>query len=170
MAKILDGKLVSQKIKDNLKKEVEELKQMEIFPKLAVIMVGNDPSSKIYVRNKSIACKEVGIEYEEYLLEDNTTMNELLELINKLNKDESVNGILLQSPIPNGLDINEAFKTINPEKDVDGFNPINVGNILITISIPSFAPFTKISNVFCFSITPQVIIKSITRGIDTIDK
>lgn len=131
MAEILNGKEVSQKIKEGLKKEVEELKKNGIFPKLAVIMVGEDPSSKIYVRNKSIACMEVGIEYEEYLLNDNTTMDELLGLIDKLNKDDSINGILLQSPIPRGLDINEAFKSIDPKKDVDGFNPCNVGKLCL---------------------------------------
>lgn len=131
MAEILDGKMVSQKIKNSLKKEVEDLKQKGIFPKLAVIMVGNDPSSKIYVRNKSIACKELGIEYEEFLLDENITMNKLISLINKLNQDGSVNGILLQSPIPRGLDINEAFKTIDPKKDVDGFNPYNVGKLCL---------------------------------------
>ncbi len=131
MAKILDGKMVSQNIKDDVKKEVEGLKQEGIFPKLAVIMVGSDPSSKIYVRNKSIACKELGIEYEEYLLDENITMDDLLTLINKLNNDDSVNGILLQSPIPKGLDINEAFKTIDPKKDVDGFNPCNVGKLCL---------------------------------------
>ena len=128
---ILDGKMVSQNIKDDVKKEVEGLKQEGIFPKLAVIMVGSDPSSKIYVRNKSIACKELGIEYEEYLLDENITMDDLLTLINKLNNDDSVNGILLQSPIPKGLDINEAFKTIDPKKDVDGFNPCNVGKLCL---------------------------------------
>ena len=131
MAEILDGKMLAKKIKDDLRKEVEELKQNGIFPKLAVIMVGNDSASKIYVRNKSIACEEVGIDYEEYLLDENTTMDELLGLINKLNKDTSVNGILLQSPIPKGLDINEAFKAIVPEKDVDGFNPCNVGKLCL---------------------------------------
>ena len=131
MAEFLDGKTISQKIKEGLKKEVEELKKNGIVPKLAVIMIGDDPSSKIYVRNKSIACEQLGIEYEEYLLEENTTMKELLELIDKLNKDSSVNGILLQSPIPKGLDINEAFKSIDPKKDVDGFNPINVGKLCL---------------------------------------
>jgi len=131
MADVLDGKMLANKIKGDLRKEVEELKQNGIFPKLAVIMVGNDSASKVYVRNKSIACKEVGIEYEEYLLDENTTMNELLELINKLNQDDSINGILLQSPIPKGLDINEAFKAIVPEKDVDGFNPCNVGKLCL---------------------------------------
>ena len=91
MAEILDGKLVSQKIKQNLKREVEDLKKEGITPKLAVIMVGDDPGSKIYVRNKSIACNELGIEYEEHLLNDETTMDELLELINKLNNDDTVN-------------------------------------------------------------------------------
>lgn len=131
MAEILDGKMLAKKIKDDLRKEVEELKQNGIFPKLAVIMVGNDSASKIYVKNKSIACEEVGIDYEEYLLDENITMDELLELINKLNNDTSVNGILLQSPIPKVLDINEAFKTIAPEKDVDGFNPCNVGKLCL---------------------------------------
>ncbi len=131
MAEILDGKAVSKKIKENLKKEVENLKQKGIFPKLAVIMVGDNSSSKIYVRNKSIACKEVGIEYEEYLLDEKIKMDELLDLINKLNQDDSIDGILLQSPIPKGLDINVAFKTIDPKKDVDGFNPCNVGKLCL---------------------------------------
>ena len=131
MAEILDGKMLAKKIKEELRKDVEELKQNGKFPKLAVIMVGNDSASKVYVRNKSIACEEVGIEYEEYLLNDDTTMDELLALIDKLNKDTSINGILLQSPIPKGLDINEAFKAITPEKDVDGFNPCNVGKLCL---------------------------------------
>ena len=131
MAEILDGKSLAKKVKEDLKIEVEELKKKGIFPKLAVIMVGNDPASKVYVRNKSIACTEVGIEYEEHLLDENTTMEELLLLINKLNNDETVTGILLQSPIPKGLDINEAFKAINPKKDVDGFNPYNVGKLCL---------------------------------------
>ena len=142
MAEILDGKAISQKIKEGLKKEVEELKQNGVIPKLAVIMVGEDSSSKIYVRNKSIACDQIGIEYEEYLLNENTTMKELLELIYKLNKDDSINGILLQSPIPRGLDINEAFKAIDPKKDVDGFNPVNVGKLCLgQDSFVSCTPF-----------------------------
>ena len=131
MAKILDGKLAATIIKNNLKKDVEELKKRWINPKLAVIMVGNDPSSKIYVRNKSLACEELGIEYEEYLLDENTKMEELLDLIDKLNEDKSVHGILLQSPIPKNLDINEAFRRISPSKDVDGFNPVNVGKLVL---------------------------------------
>lgn len=131
MAEILDGKMVAKKIRQNLKAEVEDLKANGINPKLAVIMVGEDPSSKIYVRNKSIACNEVGIEYEEFLLSETTTMEELLDLIGKLNRDETIHGILLQSPIPKGLDINEAFRAIDPKKDVDGFNPFNVGKLCL---------------------------------------
>lgn len=131
MAEILDGKMVAKKVRQSLKLEVDDLKTRGITPKLAVIMVGEDPSSKIYVRNKSIACNEIGIEYEEYLLNEQTTMEELLDLINKLNNNKTINGILLQSPIPKHLDINKAFKAITPEKDVDGFNPINVGKLCL---------------------------------------
>ena len=129
MAIIIDGKKLAQEIRENLKIECEELKEKGITPKLAVIMVGEDKASQVYVKNKSKACNEIGIEYEEYLLGANTKQKELIKLIQKLNKDETVNGILLQSPIPQSLDINEAFRTIAPEKDVDGFNPINVGRL-----------------------------------------
>ena len=94
-------------------------------------MVGEDPASKIYVRNKSKACEELGIEYEEFLLKEDITQQELIKLINELNSREDVHGILLQSPIPQHLDINEAFRTIAPEKDVDGFNPVNVGKLVL---------------------------------------
>lgn len=131
MACIIDGKELAKKIRISLKKEVDELKEQNIFPKLAVIMVGNDPSSKIYVRNKSKACEEVGIEYEEYLLNDETTMEELVDLIEKLNNDDKIHGILVQSPIPKHLDINKAFRTISDKKDVDGFHPTNVGKLCL---------------------------------------
>lgn len=93
--------------------------------------MGNDQASKIYVRNKSKACEEVGIEYEEHVLEETTKMGDLLGLIEKLNSDDSINGILLQAPLPKHLEINRAFEKISPIKDVDGFNPINVGKLLI---------------------------------------
>ena len=131
MAIIIDGKELAKKIRANLKIECEELKKKNINSKLAVIMVGEDPASKVYVRNKSKACEDVGIEYEEYLLDVNTTQKELIELIEKLNNDKTINGILLQSPIPSNLDVNEAFRTISPQKDVDGFNPINVGKLVL---------------------------------------
>ena len=94
-------------------------------------MVGDNDASKVYVRNKSRACEEIGIEFEEYLLPSTTSEQELLDLIDKLNNDKNVNGILLQSPIPKPLNIQKAFNKISPEKDVDGFNPQNVGNLCI---------------------------------------
>jgi len=146
MEKILDGKALAKKIREDLKLEVEKLKERGVIPKLAVIMIGNDPSSAIYVRNKSKAAQEIGIEYEEYLLAENIKMEELLQLIDKLNNSEDIHGILLQSPIPSGLDINEAIKAISPKKDVDGFHPINIGKLVL--------------NQDCFvSCTPYGIIK-----------
>lgn len=146
MSTIIDGKELAKHIREELKEEVKELKNAEIYPKLAVIMVGDDPASKVYVRNKSRACEDVGIEYEEYLLPAKTTREELLELIEKLNNDERVHGILVQSPLPEGLDANEAFRTILPKKDVDGFHPVNVGKLSL--------------NQDCFvSCTPYGIIK-----------
>lgn len=131
MAEILNGKELAKKIRTNLKVEVEELKKQKKYPKLAVIMVGNDQASSIYVKNKSKACDEIGIDFEEYLLPEETTMQELLSLITKLNEEKEIKGILLQSPIPAHLDIQKAFETINPKKDVDGFHPISVGQACI---------------------------------------
>lgn len=128
---LLDGKKVSALTKDRLKEKVEKLRQEGITPKLAVIMVGNDSASQIYVRNKSKACDYVGIEFEEHLLPDETKQEELLNLIEELNNKKEINGILLQSPIPKHLDINEAFRKISPEKDVDGFHPVNVGKLVL---------------------------------------
>lgn len=129
MSQIIDGKELAKNIRLKLKDEVTELKNADIKPKLAVIMVGDDKASKVYVRNKSKACEEVGIEYEEHILSASTKMEELLELIEKLNNDATIHGILVQSPLPEGLDANVAFRTISPKKDVDGFNPINVGKL-----------------------------------------
>lgn len=131
VAIIIDGKKLSKKIREELKVESDKLKERGIQPKLAVIMVGENPASKVYVRNKSKACDETGIKYEEYLLKEDTTQEELIELIKKLNEDETVNGILLQSPIPSHLNINQAFKAISYRKDVDGFTPSSVGKLAI---------------------------------------
>lgn len=131
MAKIMDGKVLAQKIRLELKKEVETLKKNGVNPKLAVIMVGEDKASKVYVKNKSKACEEIGIEFEEFLLKENTKIDELLIIIEQLNNRKDIHGILLQSPIPKSLDINEAFNKIDYRKDVDGFNPINVGKLVI---------------------------------------
>lgn len=131
MAIIIEGKELAKRIRANLKIECEELNKKGIKSKLVVIMVGEDPASKVYVKNKSKACEDIGIKYEEYLLDKNITQNQLIDLIKKLNEDKNINGILLQSPIPSNLDINEAFRTIIPEKDVDGFNPVNVGKLVL---------------------------------------
>ncbi len=131
MAEIINGKELAQKIRLDLKSEVAELKGNGINPKLAVIMVGDDKASKVYVKNKSKACEEIGIEYEEFLMDESTTMEQLLNLIDELNNREDIHGILLQSPIPKHLDINLAFNKIDYRKDVDGFHPINVGKLSI---------------------------------------
>ena len=131
MAVIIDGKKLAKEYRMKLKIRCEDLKNKGINPKLAVIMVGNDKASQVYVRNKSKACEEIGIIFEEYLLDENIKQEELINLIERLNQDDSVNGILLQSPIPNNLDINEAFQKISPNKDVDGFNPLNVGKLAL---------------------------------------
>ena len=110
MYQIIDGKALAKKIREKLKEENDKLKEKGIVSKLAVILVGDDSASKIYVRNKSKACEEVGVEYEEILLDTNTTMDELLGVIDELNKRKDINGILLQSPIPKGLNIQEAFE------------------------------------------------------------
>lgn len=131
MAIIINGKDLAAKVRANLKLDVEELKKQGITPKLVVIMVGNDSASAVYVRNKSKACDEIGIAFEEFLLKEDTTREELLSLIKELNQRKDVHGILLQSPIPKHLDIREAFNTIDYKKDVDGFHPINVGKLSI---------------------------------------
>lgn len=129
MAVIIDGKKLAQEIREELKLKCEQLRAKGINPKLAVVMVGDNKASQVYVRNKSKACNEVGIDFEEFLLDGNIEQKVLIDLLEKLNKDKSIHGILLQSPIPEYLDINEAFRTIAPEKDVDGFNPVNVGKL-----------------------------------------
>ncbi len=129
MAVILDGKELARKIRQNLREEVDALKRRGILPKLAVILVGDDNASKIYVKNKSKACEEIGIDFEEYVLKEDIQMDELKNLINSLNEKKDIQGILLQCPLPPHLDVNEALKTIDPKKDVDGFNPLNVGKL-----------------------------------------
>lgn len=130
-AKILDGKAVSQRIKTELKAEVEKLKQTGIKPALAVVIVGDDPASKIYVRNKKLACEFCGIKSLEFALPVETTQKELLTLIERLNNDNTISGILCQLPLPKGLDEEAVINAISPAKDVDAFHPSNVGKIMI---------------------------------------
>ena len=131
MYKIIDGKIISGSVKDRVAKEVADLKQKGITTGLAVIIVGEDPASKVYVANKKKACEALGIISEEYALPENTTQEELLALIDTLNKKESINGILCQLPLPKHLNEDEVINAILPEKDVDAFHPQNVGKIML---------------------------------------
>lgn len=131
MAKILSGKTVSQRIKDELKKEVAELKEKNINPGLAVIIVGDDPASRVYVNNKKKACDEIGIYSEEYALPEETSEEELLALIRKLNGKKEINGILVQLPVPKQINEERIINAIDPKKDVDAFHPVNVGKIMV---------------------------------------
>jgi len=127
MAKIIDGTAIAKQMLDELKTQVEE---SGLSPKLAVILVGDDPASKIYMKSKEAACSHVGIRYEKYLLPQSTSQDELLNLIKELNGTD-VNAILLQVPLPRGIDEYAALEAIDPVKDVDGFHPINMGKLLI---------------------------------------
>jgi methylenetetrahydrofolate dehydrogenase (NADP+)/methenyltetrahydrofolate cyclohydrolase len=127
MAQIIDGKKISQDIKD----ELTALKDTGTEVALAVIQVGNDQASSVYVRNKKKACEYIGIRSLSYELPEETTEDALIELIEKLNKDETVNGILVQLPVPKHIDPDKIIRTISPEKDVDGFHPQNVGKLVI---------------------------------------
>lgn len=131
MYQIIDGKELARKIREQLRIESDELKKKGITVKLAVILVGDNEASKVYVKNKSKACEEVGVEFEEIILDSSTSMEKLLSIIDELNARKDINGILLQSPIPKGLNIQEAFEIIDYRKDVDGFHPINVGKLMI---------------------------------------
>ena len=131
MATILSGKTVSARIKENLTKEIAELKTNGILPGLAVIIVGEDPASKVYVGRKEAMCTELGMHSEKFALPEDTTQDELLELVEKLNNDDKIHGILVQLPLPKHLDEKAVINTIRPEKDVDAFHPVNVGKIMI---------------------------------------
>ena len=131
MSNMIDGKLVSAAVKDRVAAEIKELNNQGVSVCLAVILVGQDPASQIYVANKKKACEQLGIISKEYLLPENTTQDELLALVNKLNADPTVNGILCQLPLPKGLDEKVVIEAIDPNKDVDAFHPVNVGRIMI---------------------------------------
>lgn len=131
MAQLIDGKFISTQIKDELKAEVAELKEKGIVPCLAVIQVGNDPASSVYVNNKKKACAYIGIESLAYELEENISQEELLTIIDELNHNEMVNGILVQLPLPKHINEEAVINAIAPEKDVDGFHPETVGHMCI---------------------------------------
>jgi methylenetetrahydrofolate dehydrogenase (NADP+)/methenyltetrahydrofolate cyclohydrolase len=131
MAQIIDGKQISMDVKMAVKEEVAALKEKGISACLAVVIVGTDPASRVYVNSKKKACELVGIESREYALDENTTEEELLNLVKRLNADPSVNGILVQLPLPKQIDENKVIETIDPKKDVDAFHANNVGKIMI---------------------------------------
>ncbi len=140
MAKIIDGKKLASEIKGEVKIEVQSLRDKGIEPNLAVIIVGSDPASQVYVRNKHKDCTETGIRSKVVEMPESTTQDELLAQIDKLNNDKFVHGILVQSPLPKGLDEQAAFQAISPLKDVDCFHPENVG--LLIQGRPRFLPCT----------------------------
>lgn len=137
-AQILDGKQLAQQIRTKLKQQISET---QITPALAVIIVGNDPASEIYVRSKEKACKEVGIQVETYRLTQDSSAEELKELIDLLNNDRNINGILVQLPLPKHINPQEILTRIKPEKDVDGFHPLNTG-LIIQKQPAAFSPCT----------------------------
>lgn len=139
-AKVIDGKMVATRIKENLKKEVEDMKKSGITPGLAVIIVGNNPASRVYVNNKKKACSEVGIRSYEYALPETVTEEELLSLIDELNNNNEVNGILCQLPLPKHISEEKIINAISPMKDADCFHPVNVGRLMI--GKPIFQPCT----------------------------
>ncbi len=156
MAEIIDGKKISAEIKEELKEKVASLKSQGIEGCLAVVQVGDDPASCVYVRNKKKACEYIGIKSKSYELPAETTQEELLKLIGQLNEDASVNGILVQLPLPSHIDEKTIINGISPKKDVDGFHPESVGSL--TIGQPGFV-----------SCTPAGIIELLKRSHVNID-
>ena len=140
--KILDGKAVSLKVKESIKVRADELKKFGVEPTLAVVLVGEDKASQTYVRAKEKACNEYGIKSVAHRLSENTTQNELLALINVLNLDASIHGILVQLPLPKHIDTNVVLAAIDPRKDVDGFHAVNVGKLVS--GLDGFVPCTPL--------------------------
>lgn len=152
MSNILDGKQIAKDIREELRKEVAELKEKTgKVPGLAVVLVGEDPASATYVKMKGKACDQAGFLSRTHRLPETTSQEELLELVNELNADDEIHGILVQLPLPDGLDDQEVLKAINPEKDVDGFHPLNVGRLMT--GDPYFVPCT-----------PRGVIELLDRG------
>ncbi|SHJ66852.1 methylenetetrahydrofolate dehydrogenase (NADP+) / methenyltetrahydrofolate cyclohydrolase [Anaerobranca californiensis DSM 14826] len=141
-AALIDGKLIAQKVKDEIQKRVDNLKAKGITPGLGVILVGEDPASQAYVGMKEKTCKKLGIHSEVYRLDGNTSEKEVLDLLEKLNNDSNIHGILVQLPLPKHIDEWKVLDAIDPQKDVDGFHSINVGNLCI--GRDAFVPCTPL--------------------------
>ena len=130
-ANIIDGKEVSKKIREEIREEVEKLKSAGVHPGLAVVLAGDNPASRVYVKNKGEACRSAGIHSEEHKLPADVKESELIDIINRLNKDPRINGILVQLPLPLHINKDLVLKSISPDKDVDGFHEINMGRLFI---------------------------------------
>ena len=138
---IINGKEISDQLKAEIAKEVEQLRsERGRAPHLAAVLVGNDPASETYVKSKEKSCHEVGMSSSLYRLPENTTEAELLEVIDFINKDEEIDGVIVQLPVPKGIDVNKVISAIAPEKDVDGFHPMNVGRMVL--GWPTYLPAT----------------------------
>jgi len=131
MVVIIDGKKMAEEIKEELKSRVKKLSNRKIIPTLAIVMVGQNPASKIFTRNKQEASEEIGMNSTLYEYQENMKEEKLIELIQKLNKDKKIHGIIVQLPLPKHIDEKKVLNTISPDKDVDGLNPVNVGNLLL---------------------------------------
>ena len=139
-ARIIDGKQVAAQIREELQKEIQELKSKGVTPGLAVVLVGENPASQVYVRNKNKAAHDIGIYSEQHNLDASTPEAELLALIDKLNQDAKIHGILVQLPLPEQIDEKKVLNRIHPDKDVDGFHPVNLGRMMV--GEPMFLPCT----------------------------
>ena len=178
MAEIISGKIVSEQVKNRVKAEAEKLKEQGVNIGLAVVIVGNDPASRVYVNSKKKACEYVGFNSYEYALDENITQQELLDLVEVLNNDRKVNGILVQLPLPKHIDENAIINAISPEKDVDAFHPFNVGKIMIGDF--AFLPCTPAgvmaevilsANLWqCSSSTEAVLLQFVTQKLRTLRK
>ncbi len=155
MTQIIDGKTRALCIREDIAKQVNILKSRKVTPSLAVILVGNNPASHIYVKNKRIACKKAGIECNIHHLDESTNENTLTSLIDQLNNDESIHGILVQLPLPAHINTPIATMKISPQKDVDGFHPINIGHL--NLGTPLFSPCTPMGIIDLIKSTGELI-------------
>lgn len=142
MAQILDGRLVSNSILEKVKKEIDQIPSANLKPKLAIILVGDNPASLSYIKQKEKAAKETGLEYEQINYSTNVTQDELIKKIHQLNDDPATHGILIQLPLPEHLDVPKILKEINPRKDVDGFHAYNLGKMFLSKEFETLAPCT----------------------------
>ncbi|MDI6826446.1 MAG: tetrahydrofolate dehydrogenase/cyclohydrolase catalytic domain-containing protein [Candidatus Aenigmarchaeota archaeon] len=150
MVVIIDGKKIAEEIMEGLKPRIQKLKKKNIIPTLAIVMVGDNPASRIYIRNKQKACEEIGMNSNLYEFPESMKEEKLMALIQELNNDKKIHGIIIQLPLPKHMDEKKILSTVSPEKDVDGLNPVNIGNLLI-------------GNEYIAPCTPKGIIKMLEK-------